>query len=98
MPVKLQQLHLFEERCLDCRERLAVDDISPHDKRCSKCRTKIDKKNGREDAEERNTSERVKSVNANLQNVSQQMPDRGHDQKRGTAGWLMGEPSPGRSF
>ena len=96
--MKLQQLHLFEERCQDCRQRLAVDDISPHDKRCSKCRTKLEKKHGREDAEERNTSERAKNANDNLLDVSRQMPDRGHDQKRGTAGFLMGEPSPGRSF
>ena len=98
MPVKLQQLHLFEERCQSCRKRLAIDDISPHDKRCRECRRKLDKKHASEEAEEQNTKDRVGSSDENLRNVSQQMPDRGHDQKRGTAGWLMGEPSPGRSF
>jgi predicted amidophosphoribosyltransferase len=98
MLMKLQLLHLFEEKCQNCHKRLTFGDISPHDKRCSSCRRKLEKKHDRKDAEEQNTADRLTAADGNLLNVSQQMPDRGHDQKRGTAGWLMGEPSPGRSF
>jgi hypothetical protein len=57
-----------------------------------------EKKRAREDAEEQNKREREEDSGANLLSVSQQMPDRAYDKDRGTPGWLMGEPSPGRSF
>lgn len=100
--MKLYKLHLFEERCHDCKDRLTADDIEYMkpgvQAYCKSCGERNDKKRDREDAEEQNTSERVSMTNDNLRSVSQQMPDRAYDKDRGTPGWLMGEPSPGRSF
>ena len=59
---------------------------------------RYDKKKKREREEEVNTNNRLSAANNNLLDVSMQMPDRGYDKDRGTPGWLMGEPSPGRSF
>ena len=95
------KLHLlFEDNCRECKKELTADDIEPLDRsmRCSACKLRNKKKLAGQDSEERNKQEREKNFNTNLTSVSQQMPDRGHDQNRGTPGWLMGEPSPGRSF
>ncbi len=51
-----------------------------------------------EDEEDDNNQERKRSFEDNLFFMSKTMPDRGHDINRGTHGWLMGEPSPGRSL
>jgi hypothetical protein len=51
-----------------------------------------------EQDEAENMAERGQSADLNLLHVSQSVPDRGYDKDRGTSGWLMGEPNPGRSF
>ena len=51
-----------------------------------------------EEDEEDNSQERKRSFEDNLLFISKTMPDRGHDKDRGTHGWLMGEPNPGRSL
>lgn len=96
--MRLAQLHLSEERCQECDRLLKAGDISAHDKKCRKCRLRLRKKRNQTESEEQNKRDREAAAETNLFFVSQQMPDRGHDQKRGTAGWVMGEPSPGRSF
>ena len=48
--------------------------------------------------EEDNNQERKRSFEDNLLFMSKTMPNRGHDKDRGTHGWLMGEPNPGRSL
>jgi len=65
---------------------------------CQICGIDDDKKKLRQEDEDANEAERLQAADANLLNVTQQMPDRGYDKDRGTPGWLMGEPSPGRSF
>ena len=67
-------------------------------KLCASCYLRSKKKNKSERDEDLNNRDRSRAHNMNLFHVSQQMPDRGYDKDRGTAGWIMGEPSPGRSF
>ena len=99
--VKLRRL-FFEDQCKDCQKRLGVDDlvnIKPGmSAYCNECGIRAKKVRKRKDDEEAILNNNGIAVDQNMFNVSRQMPDRGHDIKRGTAGWVMGDLSPGRSF
>lgn len=100
--MKLKSLHLLEGLCHDCKQRLTADDVQltkpGQPELCRPCSARAKKKRDRERQEEANQRERAETSEMNLFFTSQQMPDRGHDAERGTPGWIMGEPSPGRSF
>lgn len=93
---------LFEVLCRGCSKELNTSDIrsvKPFGRiYCDRCFSKKQKKSKIDSQEENQKEDREGDHEANLFYVSQQMPDRGHDIKRGTAGWVMGSPSPGRSF
>jgi hypothetical protein len=101
--MKLSQLHLVETRCRRCSAKLTSKDVESMDPsrgsiHCLKCFKAGQKKAASEQSEADNMAERGQDVGVNLFHVSQSIPDRGYDKDRGTPGWLMGEPSPGRSF
>lgn len=94
--------YLFETFCKSCQKEINTSNIKgvkPFGRiYCNKCFLKNQKKTRLKSQEENNKEDREGDYIANLFYVSQQMPDRGHDAERGTSGWIMGSPSPGRSF
>ncbi len=56
------------------------------------------KKKERQKREEQQEKEQQERFELNKFFASKMMANRGHDEQRGTAGHVMGDPSPGRSF
>lgn len=95
--MKLQRL-FSESNCKECQNVLKSVDYLKSKDLCRQCGLKVKKAQRLKDEEAANKADTENAVSMNLFNVSRQMPDRGHDAKRGTAGWVMGGVSPGRSF
>ena len=100
--MRLTHLYLLESKCTKCGNAITsrdIDSISLSKGRfCQDCYKAGLKKAKEERDEAENMAERGQSAEVNLMHVSQSVPDRGYDKDRGTPGWIMGEPSPGRSF
>lgn len=88
---------MLETKCRQCRQKLykTKEFKSRHCVDCNSAQ-EIDAK--MKAAEEIPASDETNRYLQNLMDVSQTMPDRSYDKDRGTPGFLMGEPSPGRSF
>lgn len=83
----------METKCPECGQRLSSRELALRKTFCHEC-----SKAEEEQAEADNMARRLQDMEQNLLHVSQSVPDRSYDRQRGTPGWLMGEPSPGRSF
>lgn len=94
---------LNEEKCAICKKHLTTDDAQYMQLKtgrvyCQICGIATSKKNERERKEEAKQRENLEAINYNQLAFSKQMPDRSYDERHGTPGFVMGEPTPGRAF